>query len=97
MGRFDLHHVHYECKRCNKVLSTSNPLVAIQMGFWPGSISDMTYMFDRDLFLFWDIAQKLTPGTSELSFIKSLEAFSKRKGRVSKEMSLITAEGLSRT
>ena len=40
------------------MLCTSEPVVIIQSGFWPGSIKDMTYVFDKELFLFWDILQK---------------------------------------
>ena len=43
----------------------------------------MTYVFDKELFLFWDILQKQLPGVSEGAFLKSLELFSKRKVRVS--------------
>lgn len=58
-------------------------MVVTQSGFSPGSIRDMTYVFDQDLFLHWDLLQKQIPGVSERSFLKSLELFSKRKGRVS--------------
>ena len=73
----------YECKECSKVLSTSDPDVVTQSGFWPGSIKDMSYVFDQDLFLQWDIMQKQMLGVSERSSLKSLELFSKQKGRVS--------------
>lgn len=82
-GRFDINHRRYHCPVCTKVVSTSDPAVLIQSGFWPGSISDMTYVFEQDLLLHWDILQKQIPGISERSFIKSLEQFSKQKGRVS--------------
>ena len=73
----------YGCKECSKVLSTSDPDVVTQCGFWPGSIKDMSYVFDQDLFLQWDIMQKQMLGVSERSSLKSLELFSKQKGRVS--------------
>ena len=76
-GRFDVNHQRYKCKECSKVLSTSDPVVVTQCGFWPGSIKDMSYVFDQDLFLHWDIMQKQMPGVSERSFLKSLELFSK--------------------
>ena len=82
-GRFDVNHRRYKCLQCGKMLCTSEPVVIIQSGFWPGSIKDMTYVFDKELFLFWDILQKQLPGVSEGAFLKSLELFSKRKGRVS--------------
>jgi len=82
-GRFDVNHQRYECQECFKILSTSDPFVVVQSGFWPGSIKDMTYVFDQDLFLHWNILQKQTPGVSERAFLKSLEMFTKQKGRVS--------------
>jgi len=82
-GRFDINHQRYQCLKCNKLICTSEPVVVTQSGFWPGSIRDMTYVFDQDLFLYWDLLQKQIPGVSEHSFLKSLELFSKRKGRVS--------------
>ena len=57
-------------------------MVVTQSGFWPGSIIDIKYVFDQDLFLYWDLLQKQIPGVSECSFLKSPELFSKRKGRV---------------
>lgn len=82
-GRFNISHQKYECLGCLKVLSTSDPVVLLQSAFWPGSISDMTYVFNQDLLLQWDILQKQIPGISEHAFLKSLELYSKRKGRVS--------------
>lgn len=82
-GRFDISHRKYQCLGCLEVLSTSDPAVLTQSGFWPGSISDTTYVFDQDLLLLWDILQKQIPGISERSFLKSLELYSKQKGRVS--------------
>ena len=58
VGRFDINHSKYECSNCQKVLSSADPAVIVQLGFWPGSITDMTYVFDQDLFSYWDILQK---------------------------------------
>ena len=82
-GRFDINHHKYQCQECFKVHSSSDPVVVIQAGFWPGSMKDMSHVFDQDHFLHWDILQKQIRGISERSFLKSLELFSKRKGRVS--------------
>ena len=77
-----MHHVLFRCLQCHKDLPTSNPLIVTQLGFWPGSISNMIYVFDPEVFLHWDLFQKESPGSSERSFLKSLEQFSLRKGRV---------------
>jgi len=56
----------------------------VQAGFWPGSSNvNFGYVFDQNLFKFWDSIQKRMPGTSENSFIRALEDFSQAKGRVS--------------
>ena len=72
------------CPDCKSVNSSSNPLVLVQLGFWPGSVTDVKYAFHQDLFLHWDILQKQVPGISQASFIKSLECYSLNKGRVCK-------------
>ncbi|XP_028410581.1 uncharacterized protein LOC114533276 isoform X3 [Dendronephthya gigantea] len=81
-GRFDISHTKYECKQCDNVISSTSPHVLIQLGFWPGTIRDMTYVFHQDLFHFWDNLQKIVPGISQNSFVKSLEMFSIQKGRM---------------
>lgn len=82
LGRFDMNHVLYRCLQCKKDLPTSNPVIITQLGFWPGSVTNMTYVFDPEVFLHWDLFQKESPGCSERSYLKSLEQFSVRKGRV---------------
>lgn len=77
-----MHHVLFRCLHCQKDMPTSNPVLVTQLGFWPGSISNMVYVFDPELFLHWDFFQKENPGSSERSFLKSLEQFSLRRGRV---------------
>ena len=62
------------------MLCTSEPVVIVQSGIWPGSIKDMTEVFDKELFSLWDILQKPLPRMSEDAFLKSLRLFSKRKG-----------------
>lgn len=81
-GRFDVSHVLPRCLQCNKDVPTSNPLIVAQLGFWPGSVSSPTYVFNPSLFLHWDLFQKESPGSSERSFLKSLEQFALREGRV---------------
>ena len=56
-------------------------VIITQLGFWPGSVTNMTYVFDPEFFLHWDLFQE-SPGCSERSYLKSLEQYSVRKGRV---------------
>lgn len=81
-GRFDLSYRCYYCTDCQKECSPWNTDCIIRAGFWPGSIANMHYAFQQDLFMFWDLLQKWMPGSSERSFVKSLEQFSAQKGRV---------------
>ncbi|CAB3998115.1 Hypothetical predicted protein [Paramuricea clavata] len=81
-GRFDVSHGEYMCPDCKCVHSSSDPLVLVQLGFWPGSVTNVRYAFHQDLFQHWDILQKQVPGISQTSFIKSLECYSSKKGRV---------------
>ena len=60
-------HVLFQCLDCKKDLSTSNPLVVTQLAFWPGSISNMNYVFDPKFFSHWGLYQKESPGSSERS------------------------------
>ena len=55
----------------------------VHAGYWPGSPTDTSYVFDQQLFYLWDSLQKRMPGTSETSFVKALEDVSVLKGRVS--------------
>ena len=74
---------YYQCIDCSVKLPFNLDLEnVIKMGFWPGTPSNFCHLFDRDLLLYWDMAQKRMPGVSERSFITSLEDFSLAKGRV---------------
>ena len=55
----------------------------VHAGYWPGSPTDTSYVFDQQLFYLWDSLQKRMPGTSETSFVRALEDVSVLKGRVS--------------
>ena len=74
---------YYQCIDCSVKLPFKRDLESvIKMGFWPGTPSNFCHLFDRDLLVYWDMAQKRMPGVSERSFITSLEDFSLAKGRV---------------
>ena len=74
---------YYQCIDCSVKLPFKLDLESvIKMGFWPGTPSNFCHLFDRDLLVYWDMAQKRMPGVSERSFITSLEDFSFAKGRV---------------
>ena len=67
---------------CNSIIPSWSLNDVVQAGFWPGSPTDTSYVFDQQLFRLWDSIQKRMPGTSESSFIRALEDVSVMKGRV---------------
>ena len=76
--------VELTCSACKSHLTPSQPNSVIREEFWPGSARRKSqYMFDQDLFLFFDLLQKNMPGVSESGLVKTLEMFSEAKGRVS--------------
>jgi hypothetical protein len=52
------------------------------MGYWPATPNNIT-VYDQQVFEFWDILQKLSPGVSQRSFLLTLQEFSVNKGSVS--------------
>ena len=59
------------------------PTTFMESRYWPGSISNITYLFDEEVLIFWDRLKSFMPGTSEAAFLKSLEHLSKERSRVS--------------
>ena len=83
-GRYDLMDVELTCNACKSQLKLPQPNSVILEEFWPASAKRKSqYIFDQDLFLFFDLLQKNIPGVSESGLIKTLEMFSEAKGRVS--------------
>lgn len=69
---------------CGEQIQLESPHDIIREQFWPGSATrKSTYVFDTDLFLFYDLLKKNNPGVSETGFLKTLEQISLAKGRVS--------------
>ena len=81
-GRFDIEIGHLVCLNCNLTLSKWDIKTVISMGYWPATPNNVTTVFDQEVFEFWDILQKLSPGVSQRSFLMSLQEFSLNKGRV---------------
>ena len=75
IGRHELDDTKILCEGCGIEIFLD--------GFWPGSVERHSqYLFDVDVFLFFDYLQKYNPGLSTSGFIHSLEQFSAVKGRV---------------
>lgn len=83
LGRFDLNKCAVQCSSCHHAETLTWTLRDVVVaGYWPGSPTDTSYVFDQQLFFLWDFMQKRMPGTSESSFVKALEDFSLMRGRV---------------
>ena len=82
LGRFDFNKYAVHCRNCNDVTPSWTIRDVVQAGYWPGSPSETSYVFDQQLFWLWDSLQKRMPGTSESSFIRALEDVSAMSGRV---------------
>ena len=72
----------FQCFACQYLWSPWSLESVIRLGFWPGSPSNIIHIFDINLFQQWDLMQKRMPGVSERAFLKSLEDYSFKKGRV---------------
>lgn len=91
LGRYDLNDVQPICESCGEQIHLQSPHDIIREQYWPGSASrKSTYLFDTDLFLFYDLLKKNNPGVSETGFLKTLEQISLAKGRVCNKL-IITA------
>ena len=56
-----------------------SPNELIRDKYWLGSADRMSrYIFDQQLFVFYDLLQKNNPGLSEYGFLKTLEQYSER-------------------
>ena len=73
LGRFDLNKSTIQCSQCNFVSPSWSLSDVIHAGYWPGSPTDTSYVFDQQLFHLQDAFQKRMPGTSESSIIRALE------------------------
>ena len=83
VGRFDLNKFHLQCKQCEHVTDPFTVSVAIKSGYWPGNARHVNYLFKEDVLRLWDMFRKFMPGSSERSFLKSLNAISDENFRVS--------------
>ncbi|XP_015750745.1 PREDICTED: uncharacterized protein LOC107330695 [Acropora digitifera] len=74
-GRFDFNKYAVHCRNCNDVTPSWTIRDVLQTGYWPGSPSETSYVFDQQLFRLWDSLQKRMPGTSEICSHNSFPEF----------------------
>ena len=89
LGRFDLYKYKVLCQDCNSVNDPFNVETIIKSGFWPGSLTHINYIIKEDVFSIWDSFRKRMPGSSERSFLMSLNDMAAENGRVSKDKSFV--------
>ena len=81
--RFDLNNAVILCHSCNTPLHLESSKELIRKNYWLGNADRQSrYIFDQQLFMFYDLLQKNNPGLSEYGFLKTLEQFSETRGRV---------------
>ena len=82
-GRYDLNKYFLECQDCNTNTDPFTVPVALSSGFWPGNAKSMNYLFQENVLRLWDMFRKFMPGSSEQSFLRSLNSVSAEHCRVS--------------
>ena len=72
------------CQACNEIACKESPNDLIHEGYWPGAAERWSrYIFEQQLFKFYDLLQKHNPGLSEYGFLQTLGHLSEVvKGRV---------------
>ena len=69
LGRYDLSDAYLVCNACKTIFDVQICDVVTQ-GYWPGSASNRSqYIFDEDVFKFFDLFQKNNPGLSQSGFL----------------------------
>lgn len=82
-GRFDLFKFLLRCSNCHVEVDLFNDVPSIIASrYWPGTVDTVTFLFDEDLFVSWDVFRLRMPGSSEYGFLNSLSDISKDNDRV---------------
>ena len=82
LGRFDLHKFKCLCQQCGGIFDPFVMQTLISSGYWPSSFKNVNYIIHEDVFLSWDMFRKRMPGSSEKSFLESLNDLASFHGRV---------------
>ena len=82
-GRFVLQKWKFTCSCCGLFQDPFHLKNIVGSGYWPGSPKKFNLLVDEELFIFWDAFRKRMPGSSEKSFIDTLNDLSASQGRVS--------------
>ena len=81
LGRFDFNKYVVHCRNCNDVTPSWTIRDVVQTGYWPGSPSETSYVFDQQ-----PLVVGLPPEENtwyiESSFIRALEDVPAMSGRV---------------
>jgi hypothetical protein len=83
LGRFELLRYQYKCDSCGLKQDPFDLRTILKSGYWPCSPKKFGCLIQTTVFEFWDQFRKQMPGSSERSFLESLNAFTKLHGRVS--------------
>ena len=82
-GKFELNRFTVICTACGKNHDPFNLSNIINSGYWFASPENYAYLFSTEVFEIWDSFRKNMPGSSETAFLKSVDQFSEKYGKVS--------------
>ena len=69
-GCFDLNDAVIVCQACKELIYSESPTDLVREGYWHGAAQRRSrYIFDQQLFQFYDLLQKHNPGLSEYGFL----------------------------
>ena len=88
IGRFDLFKHKVVCADCSYLYDPFNIEMLLKSGFWPGGVVNINYLVQEDVFIIWDVFRKRMPGSSQKSFLMSLNDVAYERGWV-RETSLL--------
>eukprot|EP00794_Sanderia_malayensis_P013481 gene13481-14877_t len=80
-GGYDFLKHKYRCDYCMEDVDPFTPTSLLESHYWPGSMGNVSYIFDEELLVFGDKLKSFMPGTSESAFLRSLEDLSKERNR----------------
>ena len=82
LGRYQLFKFTCLCHNCGSEFDPFTLEILLSTRLWPCSLGKLSYFIEEDVFLLWDAFRKRMPGTSEKSFLDSLNDLSVLNGRV---------------
>lgn len=81
-GRFDVLIQKTRCRNCDYTHDSLDLECVIKNGYWPGSVINISTIYDCKLLKFWSVLHTAQPRCSESGFLRVLCDISKSNARV---------------